>query len=123
MNLHEYQSKQLSAQHGIPVPKGRVASSPDDAVAAAKALGASLWVVKAQVHAGGRGRAGGVTVRSPAELGSAIAKRLKGKSTVRVKMTSSKRSKPKRVSKKFVRKAVKKMPSRTARKAAPRRPT
>jgi succinyl-CoA synthetase beta subunit len=62
MNLHEYQSKQLFAQYAIPVPKGQVASSPDEAVAAAQKLGGSLWVVKAQVHAGGRGKAGGVKV-------------------------------------------------------------
>jgi len=62
MNLHEYQSKQLFAQYAIPVPKGQVASSPDAAVAAAQELGGSLWVVKAQVHAGGRGKAGGVKV-------------------------------------------------------------
>ena len=62
MNLHEYQSKELFAQYGIPVPSGRVASTPDAAVAAARELGGSLWVVKAQVHAGGRGKAGGVKV-------------------------------------------------------------
>ena len=62
MNLHEYQSKQLFAQYAIPVPKGLVASTPDEAVAAAQKLGGSLWVVKAQVHAGGRGKAGGVKV-------------------------------------------------------------
>jgi succinyl-CoA synthetase beta subunit len=62
MNLHEYQSKQLFAKYAIPVPKGQVASSPDEAAAAARQLGGSLWVVKAQVHAGGRGKAGGVKV-------------------------------------------------------------
>src|ERR1700722_41448 len=62
MNLHEYQSKQLFAQYAIPIPKGHVANSPDEAVAAAEKLGGSLWVVKAQVHAGGRGKAGGVKV-------------------------------------------------------------
>ena len=62
MNLHEYQSKEVFASYGIPVPVGRVASSPDEAVAAAKAIGGSVWVVKAQVHAGGRGKAGGVKV-------------------------------------------------------------
>jgi succinyl-CoA synthetase beta subunit len=62
MNLHEYQSKELFAQYSIPVPKGHVASSPDEAGAAARRLGGSLWVVKAQVHAGGRGKAGGVKV-------------------------------------------------------------
>jgi succinyl-CoA synthetase beta subunit len=60
MNLHEYQSKQIFAQYGIPVPTGRVASSPDEAVTAARELGGSSWVVKAQVHAGGRGKSGGV---------------------------------------------------------------
>ncbi len=60
MNLHEYQSKQLFARYAIPAPSGQVASSADGAVEAAKALGGSLWVVKAQVHAGGRGKAGGV---------------------------------------------------------------
>lgn len=60
MNLHEYQSKQLFAQYGIAVPKGIAAETADAAVSAAKDLGGSLWVVKAQVHAGGRGKAGGV---------------------------------------------------------------
>src|SRR3977135_1817958 len=62
MNLHEYQSKQLFAEYAIPIPKGVVAGSPEEAVAAAQRLGGSLWVVKAQVHAGGRGKAGGVKV-------------------------------------------------------------
>ena len=60
MNLHEYQSKRLFADFGIPVPEGKPASTVDEAVAAAEALGGDLWVVKAQVHAGGRGKAGGV---------------------------------------------------------------
>ena len=60
MNLHEYQSKRLFADYGIPVPKGIPAKSPNAAVNAAKELGGELWVVKAQVHAGGRGKAGGV---------------------------------------------------------------
>jgi len=60
MNLHEYQSKQLFARYGIPVPTGFVASTPEEAADAARRLGGSLWVVKAQVHAGGRGKAGGV---------------------------------------------------------------
>ena len=60
MNLHEYQSKKLFAEYGIPVPAGQVADSVDAAVAAAKTIGGDLWVVKAQVHAGGRGKAGGV---------------------------------------------------------------
>ena len=60
MNLHEYQAKQLFAEYGIPVPDGCVAASSADAVAAVDELGGDLWVVKAQVHAGGRGKAGGV---------------------------------------------------------------
>ncbi|MEM6638699.1 MAG: ADP-forming succinate--CoA ligase subunit beta [Pseudomonadota bacterium] len=62
MNLHEYQSKAIFADYGIPVPSGHVAATPDEAVAAAEKLGGKLWVVKAQVHAGGRGKAGGVTL-------------------------------------------------------------
>ncbi len=60
MNLHEYQSKRLFAEYGIPVPRGIPADSPNAAVKAAQELGGDLWVVKAQVHAGGRGKAGGV---------------------------------------------------------------
>ncbi len=60
MNLHEYQAKELFRGCGIPVPAGKVAASPEEAVAAAESLGGSVWVVKAQVHAGGRGKAGGV---------------------------------------------------------------
>jgi succinyl-CoA synthetase beta subunit len=60
LNLHEYQSKALFAEFAIPVPLGRVAATADEAAAAAEALGGALWVVKAQVHAGGRGKAGGV---------------------------------------------------------------
>ncbi len=60
MNFHEYQAKALFAEYGIPVPAGRVAATPDEAVEAARGLGGDTWVVKAQVHAGGRGKAGGV---------------------------------------------------------------
>jgi len=60
MNLHEYQSKQLFARYGIPVPTGFVASTPEEAADAARRVGGGIWVVKAQVHAGGRGKAGGV---------------------------------------------------------------
>ncbi|UWX03773.1 ADP-forming succinate--CoA ligase subunit beta [Pseudoxanthomonas sp. NC8] len=60
MNFHEYQAKQLFADYGIPVPAGRVASTPAEAVDAAKSLGSGPWMVKAQIHAGGRGKAGGV---------------------------------------------------------------
>src|ERR1700704_5684112 len=74
MNLHEYQAKDVFRNYGIAVPAGRVAASADEAVKAAEALGGPVWVVKAQVHAGGRGKAGGVkvardleTVRSAAQ--------------------------------------------------------
>jgi succinyl-CoA synthetase, beta subunit len=60
MNFHEYQAKQLFAEYGIAVPAGRVARSPEEAVEAAKSIGGDFWVVKAQIHAGGRGKAGGV---------------------------------------------------------------
>src|SRR6185503_18071820 len=60
MNFHEYQAKQLFADYGIAVPAGRVARTPEEAVDAAKAIGGDFWVVKAQIHAGGRGKTGGV---------------------------------------------------------------
>src|SRR3546814_4629916 len=60
MNCHEYQAKQLFADYGIAVPPGRVARTPEEAVEAAKAIGGDAWMVKAQIHAGGRGKAGGV---------------------------------------------------------------
>ncbi|MFC1796187.1 ADP-forming succinate--CoA ligase subunit beta [Pseudomonadota bacterium] len=60
MNFHEYQAKDLFAEYGIPVPAGLVAATPLAAVEAARELGGDMWVVKAQVHAGGRGKAGGV---------------------------------------------------------------
>ena len=60
MNFHEYQAKDLFAEYGIPVPAGIVANTPLAAVEAARELGGSMWVVKAQVHTGGRGKAGGV---------------------------------------------------------------
>jgi succinyl-CoA synthetase beta subunit len=72
MNLHEYQSKRIFAEAGIPVPAGRVAANETEAVAAARDLPGPVWVVKAQVHAGGRGKAGGVKLcRSAAEVGAA----------------------------------------------------
>jgi len=69
MNLHEYQGKQLFAEYGLPVSKGIAAETVAEAVAAADAIGGDKWVVKAQVHAGGRGKAGGVKlVSSKAEI-------------------------------------------------------
>ncbi|MDG2229335.1 MAG: ADP-forming succinate--CoA ligase subunit beta [Gammaproteobacteria bacterium] len=62
MNLHEYQSKQIFLESGIPVLDGGVAVSPDEAFEVAKNLSTNIWVVKAQVHAGGRGKVGGVKI-------------------------------------------------------------
>jgi succinyl-CoA synthetase beta subunit len=77
MNFHEYQAKQLFAEYGIPVPAGRIASTPDEAVEAANALGAGPWMVKAQIHAGGRGKAGGVKFcKTTDEVKAAAAKML-----------------------------------------------
>ena len=77
MNLHEYQAKQLFAAYGIAVPRGRPASTGPAAAAAAQELGGARWVVKAQVHSGGRGMAGGVIlVDSPAEAKAAAGRLL-----------------------------------------------
>ena len=62
MNIHEYQGKEVLKQYGVAVPEGKVAFTVDEAVEAAKELGTSVVVVKAQIHAGGRGKAGGVKV-------------------------------------------------------------
>src|SRR5579862_2022615 len=82
MNLHEYQAKQLLASYGVPVPEGRVASSAEEAAAAAEALGGKLWVVKAQVHAGGRGKAGGVKLARDLEQVRAAAAGMLGQRLV-----------------------------------------
>ena len=60
MNIHEYQAKQIFQKYGVPTPRGIIANTVDEAVAAAKELGGKIWVVKAQIHAGGRGLGGGV---------------------------------------------------------------
>jgi succinyl-CoA synthetase beta subunit len=78
MNLHEYQSKQLFARQGIPVPAGKPAFSVFEAREAAQALGGERWVVKAQVHAGGRGKAGGVVLVDTLDQVEAEAERLLG---------------------------------------------
>ncbi|HMA10915.1 MAG TPA: ATP-grasp domain-containing protein, partial [Steroidobacteraceae bacterium] len=62
MNLHEYQAKQILRSGNINTPRGIAAASAEDAVNAARELGGDAWVVKAQIHAGGRGKAGGVKV-------------------------------------------------------------
>lgn len=73
MNLHEYQAKQLFAEYGLPVSQGEVAWNVEEALAVANKLGGERWVVKAQVHAGGRGKAGGVKIVSNRdELAAAV---------------------------------------------------
>ncbi|MGA7966858.1 MAG: ADP-forming succinate--CoA ligase subunit beta [Gammaproteobacteria bacterium] len=72
MKLHEYQAKELLGNRGIPVPAGRLAITPEEATKAAQTIAGPPWVVKAQIHAGGRGKAGGVkVVRTPEEVVSA----------------------------------------------------
>ncbi|MEM9102641.1 MAG: ADP-forming succinate--CoA ligase subunit beta [Pseudomonadota bacterium] len=78
MNLHEYQAKQLFAEYGLPVSKGIAVDVPEDAVKAAEEIGGDLWVVKAQVHAGGRGKAGGVKVLSSKDEIKAFAEKWLG---------------------------------------------
>jgi len=78
MNFHEYQAKELFAEYGIPVPKGELATTADEAVEAAKKVGGSQWVVKAQVHAGGRGKAGGVKLAGSLDEVRAEADRMLG---------------------------------------------
>ncbi len=82
MNLHEYQSKRLFADYGIPVPRGIPVKSPNAAVDAAKELGGDLWVVKAQVHAGGRGKAGGVKLARTRDEVHKYAEEMLGKQLV-----------------------------------------
>lgn len=73
MNLHEYQAKQLFADYGLPVSQGEIAWNVEEAIAVANKLGGNRWVVKAQVHAGGRGKAGGVKiVADHKELATAV---------------------------------------------------
>ncbi|MCL5271785.1 MAG: ADP-forming succinate--CoA ligase subunit beta, partial [Gammaproteobacteria bacterium] len=69
MNIHEYQAKELFAKYNVPTLRGHIAFTPDEAVKAAQELGGSIWVVKAQIHAGGRGLGGGVKLaRSSGEV-------------------------------------------------------
>ena len=82
MNLHEYQAKQLFREYGLPVSKGIAVDSAEEAADATREIGGTRWVVKAQVHAGGRGKAGGVElVDSGAEAG-AFARKWLGKNLV-----------------------------------------
>jgi succinyl-CoA synthetase beta subunit len=82
MNIHEFQAKQILARFGAPVPKGQPASTPDEAADAFKGLGQPRAVVKAQIHAGGRGKAGGVKLLSSAQEAKHFAAQLLGKTLV-----------------------------------------
>ena len=82
MNLHEYQGKELFAKFGLPVSKNRVITSADDAVNACRDIGGNKWVVKAQVHAGGRGKAGGVKLVSTPEEAVEFANHWLGKGLI-----------------------------------------
>src|SRR5690348_7728090 len=88
MNLHEYQAKQLLAKYGLPVPYGEVAWNVEDAQSIAKKIKTERWVVKAQVHAGGRGKAGGVKlVKTKEELADSV-KGMLGKRLVTYQTTA-----------------------------------
>ena len=82
MNLHEYQGKALFADYGLPVSVGYAVDSAEEAVAAANKIGGEMWVVKAQVHAGGRGKAGGVKLVESADAVGAFATQWLGKNLV-----------------------------------------
>ena len=82
MNLHEYQGKQLFADYGLPVSKGFAVDTPEEAAEACKKIGGDMWVVKAQVHAGGRGKAGGVKLIKSPEEAKAFAEQWLGKNLV-----------------------------------------
>ncbi|TLS37350.1 ADP-forming succinate--CoA ligase subunit beta [Pseudalkalibacillus caeni] len=82
MNVHEYQGKEILRSYGVAVPNGSVAFSPEKAVEAAKALDSDVYVVKAQIHAGGRGKAGGVKIAKSLDEVRTYAKELLGKTLV-----------------------------------------
>src|SRR5581483_405739 len=82
MNIHEYQAKEILRGFSVPVPRGFAAFTVDEAVAAAEKLGGPVWVVKAQIHAGGRGKGGGVKVVRSVEEVKAEATRMLGMTLV-----------------------------------------
>jgi succinyl-CoA synthetase beta subunit len=89
MNIHEYQAKALLREFGVPVPDGRPAFSAEEAVNAARDLGGNVWAVKAQIHAGGRGKAGGVKVAKSLDIVEQEASAMLGKTLV-TKQTGAK---------------------------------
>ena len=82
MNIHEYQAKKVLSAYGVTVPQGEVAFTPDEAVAVAERLGGSLWVVKAQIHAGGRGKGGGVKLARSIEEVRSLSEEILGMNLV-----------------------------------------
>jgi len=82
MNIHEYQAKQVFAEYGVPTPRGIIANTPDEAVKAAEQLGGNIWVVKAQIHAGGRGLGGGVKLAKSLEEVKELANEIIGMTLV-----------------------------------------
>jgi len=78
MKIHEYQAKEILKHYNVPVPKGRVAFSPAEAQDAAQTIGGSLWVIKAQIHAGGRGKGGGVKIAKTIDEVTSIAEQMLG---------------------------------------------
>jgi succinyl-CoA synthetase beta subunit len=82
MKIHEYQAKAVLAKHGVPVPRGEVAFTPEEVHDIAKRLGGPISVVKAQIHAGGRGKAGGVKLAKSGAEAETIARELLGKTLV-----------------------------------------
>jgi succinyl-CoA synthetase beta subunit len=88
MNLHEYQAKQLLAEYGLPVSRGEVAANVEEAIAIANKMATPRWVVKAQVHAGGRGKAGGVKLVNTKEEVANVARSLLGTRLVTYQTTS-----------------------------------
>jgi succinyl-CoA synthetase beta subunit len=89
MNLHEYQAKALFAEYGLPVSAGHAVDTPEAAVEAARRIGGSRWVVKVQVHAGGRGKAGGVKLADSTDEIAAFARRWLGQRLVTVQTDAS----------------------------------
>jgi len=82
MNIHEYQGKRILEDYGVPVPEGRAAFAVDEAVSAAEQLGGDTWVIKAQIHAGGRGKAGGIEIAESLDEVRSHAKEMLGSQLV-----------------------------------------
>ena len=82
MHIHEYQAKEIFSRYGVPIPRGEMAQTPEEALQSAKNLGGSLWVVKAQIHAGGRGLGGGVKLAKSLDEVHSLASQILGMTLV-----------------------------------------